>query len=76
MMILSQYHIFELDTINIYSAWPMVMDVKSGIMPPNCTKKKLFAKNFCKFVVIEEDKLHLCTFFPITFLLANFTHFF
>ena len=23
-MILSQYHIFELDTINIYSAWPVV----------------------------------------------------
>ncbi len=41
MMILSQYHIFELDTINIYSAVPRNRDTK---IRKKDKKKELFFK--------------------------------
>ncbi len=47
MMILRQYHIFELDTINIYSVGDMVctkMDAAKG-MPDRLAKQGLLINN-------------------------------
>jgi hypothetical protein len=43
MMILSQYHIFELDTINIYSAVPLTVGkVVGGTSYNNSKESKVF----------------------------------
>ncbi len=42
MMILSQYHIFELDTINIYSA-PVVLKYYIHKPPRTCTITRIFS---------------------------------
>jgi hypothetical protein len=60
--------------LNTKTLTPIIFVEISG---KKCTQKKLFAKNFYKLEVYEEEvKLKFCTLvLPITFLAANFSHF-